>query len=97
MVAIAGTKAFRELAFISEGRLGSFISSQPFRRGDSAGLSAAVPAAAQTPAGVLDCKVAGGVGIIIASTAALACVHHRVHGRPDFIRARFPMSVLISA
>ncbi len=53
-----------------------------------AGLSAAAPAMAQVPAGgpagVLDCKVAGGVGVVIGSTSALACVHHRIHGRPDF-------------
>ncbi len=49
-----------------------------------AGLSAAAPATALVPAGVLDCKVASGVGVVIASTSALACIHHRVHGHPDF-------------
>jgi hypothetical protein len=50
-----------------------------------AGASAATPAAAQVPAGVLECTVSGGVGVVVASTKALSCIYHRgPHRRPDF-------------
>ncbi len=51
----------------------------------SAGFSAASghPALAQTPAGVLECNVSGGVGAVVTSTKSLACTFTPVNGIPE--------------
>jgi hypothetical protein len=48
----------------------------------SFGLMSASKAA--EPVGVLECNVSGGVGFIITSSKALACVFKPVGGRPEF-------------
>jgi hypothetical protein len=45
--------------------------------------AAAAPCAAAVRSGLLDCNVSPGIGFIITSSRALACVYHPRHGRPE--------------
>lgn len=49
-----------------------------------AGCLAAAPANAAIRIGTLDCNVSGGVGLLITSQRALACVFHPDRGRIEF-------------
>ena len=48
------------------------------------GLTATAASAAQVQSGVLECKVAPGVGFIIGSSKSLSCRFHPARGRPEY-------------
>ena len=48
------------------------------------GLTATAPSATQVQSGVLECKVAPGIGFIIGSSKNLSCVFHPARGRPEY-------------
>lgn len=50
----------------------------------TAGFMAALPAAAATRVGALDCNVSGGVGFVITSQKALSCVFNSDFGYTEF-------------
>ena len=47
-------------------------------------LGSAPSSAIPGQAGVLECNIASGVGLVIGSSRAVSCVFHRHHSRPEF-------------
>ncbi len=49
-----------------------------------AGIGASLPAAAQGPAGMLECNLSPRVGAVVTSGRALSCIFHPISGPPQF-------------